>query len=290
MKKASRAFTLIELLVVIAIIAILAAILFPVFAQAKDAAKKTSSLSNIKQTALGVILYAGDNDDIFPDQDSDPVSGFPFWTAGSENPCGTDNDPVTGGCKSGFLSAQAHQNWGRAIYPYVKSLDLFKSSAQKDTGNYAWSYSNAPGAGNSSYVYNGIVLATSQTSISAISDVILLQAKITTGREANVQPTKFSKAFATGVAPGNGPSANGIDLSWTGSTYGKTDVYGFADGHAKTLRRNAVKFRNFGISSDVSCYKTNDCGQTFPNTTGLTETPANTNFWYTWGYCDVSAL
>jgi prepilin-type N-terminal cleavage/methylation domain-containing protein len=46
-------FTLIELLVVIAIIAILAAILFPVFAQAKDAAKKTQSLSNIKQLALG---------------------------------------------------------------------------------------------------------------------------------------------------------------------------------------------------------------------------------------------
>ena len=61
MKK--RAFTLIELLVVIAIIAILAAILFPVFAQAKLAAKKTASLSNIKQVALGGILYSTDYDD-----------------------------------------------------------------------------------------------------------------------------------------------------------------------------------------------------------------------------------
>ncbi len=52
----SRAFTLIELLVVIAIIAILAAILFPVFAQAKAAAKKTQSLSNVKQIALSVLM------------------------------------------------------------------------------------------------------------------------------------------------------------------------------------------------------------------------------------------
>ena len=58
-----RAFTLIELLVVIAIIAILAAILFPVFAQAKEAAKKTSCLSNTKQISLGALLYANDYDD-----------------------------------------------------------------------------------------------------------------------------------------------------------------------------------------------------------------------------------
>jgi prepilin-type N-terminal cleavage/methylation domain-containing protein/prepilin-type processing-associated H-X9-DG protein len=59
-----HAFTLIELLVVIAIIAILAAILFPVFAQAKLAAKKTASISNLKQTNLGSLLYSGDYDDM----------------------------------------------------------------------------------------------------------------------------------------------------------------------------------------------------------------------------------
>jgi prepilin-type N-terminal cleavage/methylation domain-containing protein len=60
-----KAFTLIELLVVIAIIAILAAILFPVFAQAKIAAKKTAAISNCKQFNLGSIMYQNDYDDMF---------------------------------------------------------------------------------------------------------------------------------------------------------------------------------------------------------------------------------
>jgi prepilin-type N-terminal cleavage/methylation domain-containing protein len=66
MMKNKRAFTLIELLVVIAIIAILAAILFPVFAQAKLAAKKASDLSNLKQIGTGIMMYTTDNDDDYP--------------------------------------------------------------------------------------------------------------------------------------------------------------------------------------------------------------------------------
>lgn len=61
-----KAFTLIELLVVIAIIAILAAILFPVFAQAKDAAKKTQSISNLKQVGTSTAIYLADYDDTIP--------------------------------------------------------------------------------------------------------------------------------------------------------------------------------------------------------------------------------
>jgi prepilin-type N-terminal cleavage/methylation domain-containing protein/prepilin-type processing-associated H-X9-DG protein len=67
-------FTLIELLVVIAIIAILAAILFPVFAQAKLAAKKTSDLSNFKQNDLAAFMYANDSDDGLPDSPADGIA------------------------------------------------------------------------------------------------------------------------------------------------------------------------------------------------------------------------
>src|SRR5271166_727759 len=68
----SKAFTLIELLVVIAIIAILAAILFPVFAQAKAAAKKTADLSNMKQIELGTLMYTNDFDDHYMLADMNP--------------------------------------------------------------------------------------------------------------------------------------------------------------------------------------------------------------------------
>jgi len=71
MRNLRKGFTLIELLVVIAIIAILAAILFPVFAQAKQAAKKTAVLSNAKQLGLAELMYSADNDDVFS-----PVAGF----------------------------------------------------------------------------------------------------------------------------------------------------------------------------------------------------------------------
>jgi len=281
----NRAFTLIELLVVIAIIAILAAILFPVFTQAKKAAKKTASLSNVKQHAVAIRIYMTNTDDVMPDQNRDN-NGFPWWTAGSEEPCG----PVaTGGCPLGFMDPYAHQNWGAEIYPYVKSLELYKSSAQKIGGSVPWSYSNVGGAGNASYAFNGAALGKAETAISDTAGLIVLQGKIDTGREALVQPTQFAASFTSPSGTTTGPACNGIDLNWMGNTYDHGDVYAMADGHAKYFLRTAVKFKNFGVSSEVGCLH-GDCGQVGPNTSGLTDTPPNTNFWYSWGICDTSAL
>lgn len=80
-------FTLIELLVVIAIIAILAAILFPVFARARDRANQTTCLSNIKQIGLAFQVYASDWGGLFPPQDTDAAGtlGYFNWTYGWNN-------------------------------------------------------------------------------------------------------------------------------------------------------------------------------------------------------------
>ncbi len=79
-----RGFTLIELLVVIAIIAILAAILFPVFARAREKARQTSCLSNVKQLSLGVLMYTQDYDERLPYCDCNAYSSGTNWAISTQ--------------------------------------------------------------------------------------------------------------------------------------------------------------------------------------------------------------
>lgn len=111
-----KAFTLIELLVVIAIIAILAAILFPVFAQARNAAKKTSSINNVKQMGIGVNIYTGDNDQCYPQ------SAYAATLA-------TGVDPVPAAGSQIFTMFDAMQ-------PYLKNIDILKSPGDDKAINW----------------------------------------------------------------------------------------------------------------------------------------------------------
>lgn len=121
-------FTLIELLVVIAIIAILAAILFPVFAQARDAARKTTCQSNLKQFGTAFAMYASDYDGMFPNPGGRNIQGAPSngaaWYSATRN---TSTNNVT--------------DSGQGVFPYLKQRGNSK--------NNVWSCPNSiPGAGS----------------------------------------------------------------------------------------------------------------------------------------------
>jgi prepilin-type N-terminal cleavage/methylation domain-containing protein/prepilin-type processing-associated H-X9-DG protein len=122
-----RGFTLIELLVVIAIIAILAAILFPVFAQAREKARQITSVSNLKQLALGVLMYQQDYDEVFPIGQADPY------------------DYSMPGASFG--------HWDTAILPYMKSFGVYADP--DDAGAGALLQGSAYAGILASYVSNG---------------------------------------------------------------------------------------------------------------------------------------
>lgn len=111
--RGNRGFTLIELLVVIAIIAILAAILFPVFAQARTKARQASDLSNQKQISLGILMYVQDYDEVM--------------------------------CSAGMYAGNTdYYTWHYSIFPYIKSTQLYRSPQYafrwKDTDFPGWAW------------------------------------------------------------------------------------------------------------------------------------------------------
>ena len=141
-----RGFTLIELLVVVAIIAILAAILFPVFMQAKSAAKKTACLTGLNQMGVGLALYRVDSDDVnvryrmCPDRIGDELCANltnptqftgpnEIWWAPYDNSVAPDSPGPYPNYKAGLLA------------PYVRNLDIFKDPVEKNWQvGYAMSY------------------------------------------------------------------------------------------------------------------------------------------------------
>ncbi len=115
-----KGFTLIELLVVIAIIAILAAILFPVFAQARESARKTSCLSNTKQIVMGALMYVQDYDET--------LMSPAFRRVGATTPTEYSN----------YFWGRRWMCWPELIIPYVKSLDLYTCPNRRDSPYYTY--------------------------------------------------------------------------------------------------------------------------------------------------------
>jgi prepilin-type N-terminal cleavage/methylation domain-containing protein len=263
-----KAFTLIELLVVIAIIAILAAILFPVFAQAKEAAKKTSTLSNAKQLGTAMIIYEGDADDCLP------LGTLNFqnrWFQGFVVP--TPADCVTSWATPASLVTASNLFWTNTIRPYTKSDNLQQGGpTMADIGD-TFVVGKSPAL--SGLTYNGLMQLLSSSEIPAPSSAVLIWGgggNITyKGRGSSNPDLDCSNALGamcrfnpSGAPDGSTPGGQTFEsqtYSQFGSykpwTWGKTVPIVRADTSAKSRRVGVVESpnsadpaRNFDVWND----------------------------------------
>ena len=223
----NSAFTLIELLVVIAIIAILAAILFPVFARARENARRSSCQSNVKQIMLGVLQYVQDYDEHYP---------FGHNQSGG----------VSGG----------YQNWYIATDPYLKSRQIFVCPSDSSTAGAGNTGLYAPPNGfHVSYAANvwisqqnqGVNIAEIQSpsTVAYISDA----GRSADGPNGTITPTSTEVSYSglrMLVDPVGGYPSNTGSQDFMGPIERHLDtvVVGFADGHVKSLKANSWFYAN----------------------------------------------
>ena len=224
--KGRSGFTLIELLVVIAIIAILAAILFPVFARAREKARQTSCLSNLKQLALANLAYIQDNDERWP------------RTCWGDNVCG----PV--------ISATA---WMTGCYPYIKNKQIFVCPSQPAGSECAMDGQKAPvspncvwaSGGGTSYGHNE-ELGSNMPSLAQLrypaAIVILADCRCNWIGGYWNQPDAIRGALGRVRASTRWSTCHGCgspDLGKEG-VHNEGSNLAFADGHAKYYASNAL--------------------------------------------------
>ena len=195
-------FTLIELLVVIAIIAILAAILFPVFARARENARRTSCLNNVKQIGLAFMQYTQDNDEMYP------MIGFNTG----------DNIRYPNGVTSS-------NNWILRVYPYINSAQIFNCPSNTIA---PWTGGTAPSpVSNTSYGANAQMLnvAISMAAVQRPAETLML------ADSAGQAPYAVFDVYYSG------PSST----RWMEDRHLEGANLAFADGHAKwkKMSRNA---------------------------------------------------
>jgi len=203
-----KGFTLIELLVVIAIISILAAILFPVFARARENARRTSCMSNLKQIGLGILMYSQDYDEKFPQARVELTASKVTAT----NPYG----------------------WADALQPYVKSVQLFQCPSETE-GPIDDPTSINPGY--SDYWYNRMLSGESQAAVAAVSQTVM-------NGDGNGNSSRYngngctSSADALAVDTLCTSAIHTVNVGSTNMLGRHLDGanYSFADGHVKWLK------------------------------------------------------
>ena len=241
-ERSRRGFTLIELLVVIAIIAILAAILFPVFAQAREAARKTSCLSNMKQILNAELMYTQDYDEML---ERIRVFAAPYppnkWAYGAQDML----NPYTKNINIWKCPDDS--------YPRVDCLSVAKKPGQAISysfTHYQPGYDEGSDAGHTAtfglHAYYTGVDSRRLADIGAPADTIsLFELWTTVSMESGYAYWRWD---VRNVADPSWPTApNNFTVGWCGgigyfSIGGHNNLtnFGFADGHAKTLKRTAV--------------------------------------------------
>jgi len=219
-----RGFTLIELLVVIAIISILAAILFPVFARARESARRTSCLSNLKQIGLGVMMYVQDYDEIYPR--AVQKNATPWDISGLQHVAFSGDDAWL---------------WFTTIYPYVKNVQVFRCPSAPINDNYP-TYGNY---GANAYVmkYHNKEPINMATVESPASNYLVMDggAYIMMYSSIVKYPSNgwYLPGTATYAASGYEPSS-GYQSDWKNGRHFDGINMAFADGHAKWLKSSLV--------------------------------------------------
>ncbi len=208
-----KAFTLIELLVVIAIIAILAAILFPVFAQAKEAAKKTQDLSNCRQLGVAFLMYANDFDDYFP------LSSFPV----KENTWTTQVQPYIKNRAIYRSPSDASNNWPPASLPVTDPTFLnYRMSSYFLNAFMSGGYQSGKFANTSSIVGPASTIYIAQANDNIVRDHFHPFYWGTPSEETNGFMQNLTFDPATGLTK---------ELKLTAFSGGQN--YTYVDGHAK---------------------------------------------------------
>ena len=194
--KNRNGFTLIELLVVIAIIAILAAILFPVFAQAREKARSISCLSNQKQLGLGLMMYAQDYDETFP------IGG---WNDSANNRYGRWYADV-----ASYIKNTQIRNCPSSQFP-VSNYNYLTNGDGSNGSDYGINPSISDWFDASSYVHNMTRMATlaAPAGLVAVSDVAQLKATVQSG--GNVLTPKNWKGYAEGYSDWNVTGPEGFN-------------------------------------------------------------------------------
>lgn len=248
-----KAFTLIELLVVIAIIAILAAILFPVLSQARVAAKKASSISNMKQFGLAAPMYMVDSDDV-------------YFLHAYQMPGTTITTPAGGS----IATPQVH--WPQQVQPYIKNWQMFRDpgqminmfgiwTASSTTGGWYYNWMRWPEYGyNVNYLNNaggdcsgwqggtpvnpGLIsfgLPISQSAVTSPSETVLFTTTKVVGSAAGAYVSNQSESPASYLADDTCSWSNG---GWGTGSYG--DTAGLYPGNPTYTGTYAAKYADLG--------------------------------------------